>query len=168
MSVDGERVGLFPIGPERRQSEYEDDRDAAPQLRIPVRAGPRTIAVTFVKKTSAANEALVRPYRRSRGGLPSVAAVTISGPEGPSGAADTPTRRRLFVCRPTTASTEEGCARRILLTLTRRAYRRAVANDGCRRATPFLPRRPRRRRIRHGNPARARAGAGQSRIPAAR
>ena len=108
--------------------EYEDDRDAGPQLRIPVRAGPRTVAVTFVKKTSAANEALVRPYRRSRGGLPSVAAVTISGPQGPSGAADTPTRRRLFVCRPTTASAEEGCARRILLTLTRRAYRRAVAN----------------------------------------
>jgi len=137
VSIDGERVGLFPIGVEqRRQSEYEDDRDAAPQLRIPVRAGPRTVAVTFVKKTSAANEALVRPYRRSRGGLPSVAAVTISGPstalgpgpQGASGAADTPTRRRLFVCRPTSASAEETCARRILLTLTRRAYRRAVTN----------------------------------------
>ena len=70
----------------RRQTEYEDDRDAGPQLRVPVRAGPRTVAVTFVKKTSAANEALVRPYRRSRGGQPSVSAVTISGPQGPSGA----------------------------------------------------------------------------------
>jgi mono/diheme cytochrome c family protein len=129
VTIDGERVGLFPIGFEqRRQTEYEDDRDAAPQLRIPVRAGPRTVAVTFVKKTSAANEALVRPYRRSRGALPSVAAVTISGPQEPSGAPDTPTRRRLFVCRPATASAEEACARRILLTLTRRAYRRAVAN----------------------------------------
>jgi len=128
VSIDGERVGLFPIGFEqRRQTEYEDER-AAPQLRIPVRAGPRTVAVTFVKQTSAANEALVRPYRRSRGGLPSVAAVTISGPQGPSSAADTPTRRRLFVCRPKNPSTEEACARKILLTLTRRAYRRAVAN----------------------------------------
>jgi mono/diheme cytochrome c family protein len=129
VSIDGERVGLFPIGAEqRRQTEYEDERDAGPQLRIPVRAGPRTVAVTFVKKTSAANEALVRPYRRGRGGQPSVGAVTISGPQAPSGAGDTSTRRRLFVCRPTTASDEEPCARRILLTLTRRAYRRAVTN----------------------------------------
>jgi mono/diheme cytochrome c family protein len=129
VSIDGQRVGLFPIGPEqRRQTEYEDDRDAGPQLRIPVRAGPRTVAVTFVKKTSAANEALARPYRRSRGGQPSVSAVTISGPQVSTGAADTPTRRRLFVCRPATPSDEEGCARRILLTLARRAYRRGVAN----------------------------------------
>ena len=129
VSIDGERVGLFPIGPEqRRQTEYEDDRDAGPQARIPMRAGHRTVAVTFVKKTSAANEALVRPYRRSRGSQPSVSAVTISGPQVSSGAGDTPTRRRLLVCRPAAPSDEEGCARRILLTLTRRAYRRAVIN----------------------------------------
>jgi mono/diheme cytochrome c family protein len=129
VSIDGQRVGLFPIGPEqRRQTEYEDDRDAGPQLRIPVSAGPRTVAVTFAKKTAAANEALVRPYRRSRGGQPSVGAVTISGPQRSTGVADTPTRQRLFVCHPATPSDEEGCARRILLTLTRRAYRRAVVN----------------------------------------
>jgi mono/diheme cytochrome c family protein len=129
VSIDGERVALFPIGPEqRRQTEYEDDREAGPQLRIPVRAGPRTVAVAFVKKTSAANEALVRPYRRGRGGQPSVAGVTISGPVAASSPGDTSTRRRLFVCRPANASDEEPCARRILLTLTRRAYRRAVTN----------------------------------------
>jgi mono/diheme cytochrome c family protein len=129
VSVDGERVALFPVGPEpRRQTEYENDRDAGPQLRIPVRAGPRMVAVTFVKKTSAANEALVRPYRRSRGGQPSVSAVTISGPQSASSAGETSTRRRLFVCQPAAAAEEEPCARRILLTLTRRAYRRAVTN----------------------------------------
>jgi hypothetical protein len=137
VSVDGERVALFPIGPPKRQPDSEDERDAGPQLRIPVRAGPRAVAVAFVKKTSAANEALVRPYRRSRGSQPSVGAVTISGPHQPSGAGDTPTRRRLFVCRPTAASDEPACARRILLTLTRRAYRRAVADQDVDRLLPF-------------------------------
>ena len=132
VSIDGQRVGLFPIGPEqRRQTEYEDNRAAGPQPRIPVRAGSRTVAVTFVKKTSAANEALVRPYRRSRGGQPSVSAVTISGPQVSTGAADTPTRRRLFVCRPVTPSDEEGCARRILLTLTRRSLPACGRQCGC-------------------------------------
>jgi len=56
--------------------------------------------------------------------------VTISGPYNAKGPGDTVSRKRIFVCRPTATADEEPCARRILSTLERRAYRRPVtAND---------------------------------------
>src|SRR5262245_911414 len=42
---------------------------------------------------------------------------------------DSPTRRRLFVCRPASAADEPGCARTIIAALARRAYRRPVTDD---------------------------------------
>jgi hypothetical protein len=55
--------------------------------------------------------------------------VSITGPYNPQGPGDTPSRRRIFVTRPTGAEDEESAARRILETLTRRAYRRPVTED---------------------------------------
>ena len=56
--------------------------------------------------------------------------IDVTGPMGPapsiSGMANTPSRRRIFVCRPASAADEAPCARRIVTTLARRAYRRAV------------------------------------------
>jgi hypothetical protein len=63
--------------------------------------------------------------------------VTISGPFNATGPGDTPSRRRLFVCRPANASQETACADRILTTLLRRAYRRNVTPDDLRRLRPF-------------------------------
>jgi hypothetical protein len=51
------------------------------------------------------------------------------GPFEPVGPGDTPSRRRLFVCRPADASDEASCAKRILFTLLRRAYRRPVTDS---------------------------------------
>ena len=42
-------------------------------------------------------------------------------------AGDTPSRRRILTCRPAGPQDEEPCARRILTTLARRAYRRPVS-----------------------------------------
>jgi mono/diheme cytochrome c family protein len=93
---------------------------------VPMKAGPRAIAVTFLKRTSAKGEALIRPRLRGRGQLPAIASVTIRGPQKISGAGDTPSRRRIFVCTPGTAAEEAGCAKKILSSLARRAYRRPV------------------------------------------
>jgi hypothetical protein len=60
-------------------------------------------------------------------GVPRIEHVQISGPIRPTGPGDTPSRRRIFVCRPSAASDEAPCARRILSTLARRAYRRPAA-----------------------------------------
>jgi mono/diheme cytochrome c family protein len=93
---------------------------------VTMKAGPRAIAVTFLKRTSAKGEALIRPRLRGRGQLPAIASVTIRGPQKISGVGDTPSRRRIFVCTPGTAAEETGCAKKILSSLARRAYRRPV------------------------------------------
>ncbi|HUP40299.1 MAG TPA: DUF1595 domain-containing protein, partial [Vicinamibacterales bacterium] len=95
---------------------------------VPMKAGPRVISVAFLKRTSAKGEALIRPRLRGRGQLPALASVTIRGPHTIAGSGDTPSRRRIFVCRPASAADEPGCARKILSSLARRAYRRPVTD----------------------------------------
>ena len=74
-----------------------------------MKAGPRAIAVTFLKRTSAKGEALIRPRLRGRGQLPAIASVTIRGPQKISGAGDTPSRRRIFICTPASAAESGLC-----------------------------------------------------------
>jgi hypothetical protein len=58
--------------------------------------------------------------------VPHLSGVEILGPYNITGTGDTPSRARVFVCRPTTPAEETPCARRILSTLARRALRRPV------------------------------------------
>ena len=137
VSVDGERVALFPLGqPVPAGSMREDDESLI--VRVPVRAGTRNLGVTFVKRTSAYTESLTRPFRRGRGGQPAVSAVTISGPYNPVQPVDTPSRRRVFVCQPASASNDTACARAIIASLTRRAYRRATTAEDVDALMPFF------------------------------
>ena len=100
-------------------------------------AGPRSVGVAFLERSEALSEAPLRPPGRNRGALPSVVSVTITGPFNATGPGDTPSRRRLFVCRPASADKESACADRILTTLLRRAYRRDVTADDLRRVRRF-------------------------------
>jgi hypothetical protein len=96
---------------------------------VPLKAGPRVIGITFINRSSGPSENLVMPRQRGRGQLPGVASVTIRGPQNPAGAGiDTPSRRRVFVCRPANAADEGRCAKEILSTFARRAYRRPVTD----------------------------------------
>ena len=105
---------------------------------LPMKAGPRVIAVTFLKRTSAKGESLIRPRLRGRGQLPAIASVTLRGPRAVVGPGDTPSRRRIFVCSPASAADlsagasakaeETRCAKKILSSLARRAYRRPVTD----------------------------------------
>ena len=102
-------------------------RGAAPgplEFPLTLKAGPKLIGVAFVQRTEARDEATLRPRMRSRGTQPAINSVTISGPYSVTGRGDSPSRQRIFVCRPASASDELPCARRILSTLARRAYRR--------------------------------------------
>jgi cytochrome c551/c552 len=65
---------------------------------------------------------------RGPGPGPQIAGATISGPYEITGPGDTPSRARIFVCRPSTARDEEPCATKILSTLGRRAFRRPVTD----------------------------------------
>ena len=91
---------------------------------LTVKAGPKLIGVAFVQRTEARDESTLRPRMRSRGTQPAINSVTISGPYNAKAGGDSPSRRRIFVCKPSSIAEELRCARRILSTLARRAYRR--------------------------------------------
>ena len=100
-------------------------------LVLPLKAGPRVIGVTFIRRSAGPSENLVLPRLRGKGLLPGVASVTVKGPQHPTGPGDTPSRRRIFVCHPgrgTSAAEDGRCAKEILATLARRAYRRSVTD----------------------------------------
>ena len=142
VSVDGERVSLFSIGgrPLVRGASGVFAFEAEPpvDVRVPLGAGPREIAVAFLQKTGARHESLVRASRRGQRREPSIATVTLSGPYGVDGAGDTPSRERIFTCRPGgDAATAQPCAREILSTLARRAYRRPVTDADLDLLVPF-------------------------------
>jgi hypothetical protein len=59
---------------------------------------------------------------------PQLSSVTIEGPFNGKPSTDTPGRNRIFVCRPVQSTEELPCARKILSTLARRAYRRPVTD----------------------------------------
>jgi hypothetical protein len=97
---------------------------------VSVKAGQRLIGVAFIEEDEVRDEEVLRPRLRGAGAEIGVGDVTISGPYNAKGPGDTVSRKRIFVCRPTAAAEEDACARRILSTLERRAYRRPVtAND---------------------------------------
>ena len=107
------------------------------EFRIPVKAGPRLIGVTFIERNELRDEEVLRPRMRSAGPELALEVVTISGPYAAKGPGDTPSRHRIFVCRPASASEEEPCASRILSTLARRAYRRPVVASDVQSLMPF-------------------------------
>jgi catechol 2,3-dioxygenase-like lactoylglutathione lyase family enzyme len=141
ISVDGERVHLVTIGTpdDYRTSLMGPDNavriiEARMQTRVRLTAGPHAIGVTFVEKTGALPPTLLQPYLSTldpvdSDGVPRFETVTISGPYKATGAGDTPSRRRIFTCRPAanaSLAAETACARQIITALARRAYRRPV------------------------------------------
>ena len=139
VTVDGARVKLQPVGGAGGGGRGGRGAAAAERLEFPLvlAAGPRTIGVAFIQRTEARDEATLRPRTRSRGTQPAIASVTLSGPHARSGPGDSPSRRRIFVCRPATAADEVPCATRILSSLARRAYRRPVTDADVQDLLPF-------------------------------
>jgi hypothetical protein len=105
-------------------------------VRVPVKAGPRTVTATFLTaiESEAQDDNILKPFIRSNydvldyRGEPVVDRITIEGPAKATGSGDTPSRRKIFICRPTNATEELPCAKKIVSALARRAYRRPV-ND---------------------------------------
>jgi mono/diheme cytochrome c family protein len=134
LTVDGERKGLLTVGGGGRGG-----RGGGPptQFRIPVKAGPRMIGVTFIQHTEALDEGIMRSRQRSRGTLPAIGTVTIRGPYNGTGPGDTPSRARILTCHPQNAGEEMPCAKQVLTTLMRRAYRRPVTDTDIAKIMPF-------------------------------
>ena len=108
--------------------------DAGLEVRIPIKAGPRVVGVSFVRQMWEP-EGLPQPLQRGRVltndqiymGYASVGALAIAGPYSAAGAAkDTPSRRAIFVCEPRRTADERNCAEKILTRIARLAYRRSA------------------------------------------
>lgn len=93
-------------------------------LRIPIQAGPQELGVAYIRKDPPGADDIWQIYPNNSG----IQSVAITGPFNATGSGDTPSRRRIFVCRPQTEQAEPDCAKRILSTLARRAYRRPIAD----------------------------------------
>jgi hypothetical protein len=109
---------------------YMHTADEGLNVKVPVTAGSHRVGVSFVRRHWEPEGVLQPPQRgfaRTTNelyfGNPSVDSVSIAGPLTTRPTTDSPSRRQVFVCRPDGAASEEPCARRILSTLARRAYR---------------------------------------------
>jgi mono/diheme cytochrome c family protein len=136
--VDGVRAEVRRIGGAAAGRGRGSAADDSPlEFRVPLKAGSRLLGVTFVQHSEARDEATLRPRMRTRGTQPAIERVTLSGPYGVTIAGDSPSRLRIFICRPANAVEEPACARRILTMLARRAYRRPVTDADLQELLPF-------------------------------
>ena len=135
VSIDGDRVTVFHLAPRDAANDQGAAYNAGPdelQVRVSLTAGPQVVTAAFIKKTDALAESIRQPFARPHGEgdyllyQPHLGTMTITGPFDSSGSDDTPSRRRIFSCWPANQAEEAPCARHIMSTLARRAYRRPV------------------------------------------
>jgi mono/diheme cytochrome c family protein len=151
--LDGVRVKRFTVGGEAKGmttpenfagntqgdpefEEYMHTADAHLEVRVPVKAGPHEVGISFVRRFWEP-EGVLQPPQTGFGrttneyyhGNPAVELVLIGGPYGRAAAGDSPSRRKIFICRPRDAASEEPCAKKILSTLAARAYRRPLTES---------------------------------------
>jgi hypothetical protein len=136
ISVEGERVALVHYGGDidfqgRKTFPVETDP-------VFIRAGQRRVTAAFIRQMDGPYEDLIRPNDWSLTGtevsygttsLPHLISLTLEGPHNPVGVSDTPTRRRIFTCRPTSADEEESCSKSILAGLAAQAYGRSLDQE---------------------------------------
>ena len=138
VTIDGVKVFQNTIGGEDDIKAIDQQQAPAVAainsrfLDIPVKvtAGPHKVGVTFVARTFAEPDEVLHSFRPSAGEdrIPRIGSLEIQGPFNPTGVSQTPSRARVFVCQPKSASDELPCAKTILSALARKAYRRPITN----------------------------------------
>jgi hypothetical protein len=109
---------------------------------IKITAGPHDVAFTWSERSETEQNAWEPGLRASLevhnpSGMPRLEQGIIEGPYNPSGVSDTPTRDRVFVCRPASAAEEPACAQKIVSTLEQRAFRRPLTSNDIQPAMAF-------------------------------
>jgi hypothetical protein len=137
ISIDGERVAVLDLN--ARMSESDPNNNLEPQTApIHVKAGPHRVSAAFINTFEAIPDDLVMPLENTLADvsigqgitlLPHMRELRIIGPSSVTGISDTPSRRRIFTCRPTTAAEEPTCARSIVERVATQAFRSQVSGD---------------------------------------
>ena len=137
VSVNGQRVALLTLN--ARMSETDPKNGLV--LRTPpihVNAGPQRVSAAFIRELDGPIDDLLVPLENTLAdvsisfgvtALPHMRDMTIVGPSHVTGVSDTPSRRKIFSCRPTAAGEEEACATEIVKRLATEAYRGEVGAD---------------------------------------
>jgi hypothetical protein len=150
VTLDGQRIVLARFGgPKDEQANYlqpslaGDEMEKRFQKRVKISAGPHTIGVAFLKKSSATTLELLQPFERERldpitpVGIPELDKVTIEGPFNATRSDNAPSRRKVFTCLPASPQDDASCAKTILSSLARRAYRGPVSDTDLTRLLDF-------------------------------
>jgi hypothetical protein len=139
VSIDGERVALLEM--DRWMSVADPNGVNMKTEPIFVRAGPHRVTAAFIQQTEGPVSDLLSPHKwsltdRQIGvsgyGITSLAHLkdmVVAGPTGVTGVSETPTRERIFSCRPTTAAEERPCAEEIVDRLGPQTFRRPLTSD---------------------------------------
>lgn len=133
VAINGEKVALIPVNP---RMKVDDDMRTPP---IHIKAGPQVISASFIRKTDAPVDDFVMPFEQSLEdlfagqtmgltALPHLRNIGVIGPHNITGVSETPSRKRIFVCRPTKPEEEIGCAKQILGRLAKQAYRKPLTD----------------------------------------
>lgn len=137
VSIDGHRVAVLDLN--TRMSESDPKNNLEPQTApIHVSAGPHRVSAAFIDRFGAVPDDLVMPLENTLADvsigqgitlLPHMRELRILGPSRVTGISDTPSRRRIFTCRPTSQAEEGACAREIIERLATQAFRGPVSGD---------------------------------------
>lgn len=117
---------------------YHLDADKDFNFRMQVKAGQRSVAATFIDRVPGIEEMVplrprsIKSANFDDASTPGIGAIEIGGPYAGKTPEDTPSRRQILLCRPSSAGEEDACAKRILTTLARRAYRRPTTDEDLR------------------------------------
>ena len=139
VTIDGHKVYETTIGGDADTKAIDQDQDPAvdainkrlKNIHFHATSGPHKVAVTFRQRTFAQSddrlEGLIPGGSQDR--VLSVRSFQIRGPYNPTGLGETPSRKKIFICTPKSAADELPCAKKILSTIARRAYRRPITDD---------------------------------------
>jgi hypothetical protein len=147
---DGQRVKLANFGGSEDDSKSaafptttKEEIEKRFEVTVTAKAGVHEVAVAFIKKTSGLPVDVLQPFMRDRidpvatAGYVQLDRITIEGPFNVTGSGDTPSRRKIFTCRPAAGVDGTPCARTILSRLARQAYRRPVTDAEVDRLVSF-------------------------------
>src|SRR5215475_9656998 len=132
--IDGERAHLFKYeGVGLSQGMAGDAGDGILQVTIPVKAGSRVVGATFLATNYRPSLDMIKQYDRKSlennsipqlQYYPAIGFLRISGPFTAHRPTDSRSMRKVMTCAPSAAGQDETCAKQILTTPARRAYRR--------------------------------------------
>jgi mono/diheme cytochrome c family protein len=131
LRLDDQRLQLFTIAanPKKVVLGSGTPPDAHLKIRVPVKAGTRELAATFLKDTLI-KEGIIDRIRGDdvQTYFEGVGSITVAGPFNVQGSGNTVTRNRIFICHPSAVAEQQACAKKILSNLAHRAYRRPVSD----------------------------------------